>query len=182
MHFFIDDYRFERTFVDADRYFEVLKYFDGIITQDFSMYADMPLPLQIYNTWRNRTMGYYYQSRGLKIIPTVGWALEDSFDWCFDGLPQDSTLAVSTNGCFFPEGIECYRNGMVEMCRRLNPKQIICVGREIPVPEIDVPILYYDSYGQQMTRRLRGGQEWVQGQALGRKENMMITPELRALH
>lgn len=156
VHFFIDDYRFERSFNDPERYMDMLKYFDGIITQDFSVYADMPLPLQIYNVWRNRAMAYHYQKLGFNIIPSVGWAFEDSYDWCFDGLPQNSTLAVSTNGCFFQEGKECYRNGMIEMCRRLNPKQIICIGREIPVPEISVPILYYESFGQQMSKRLKG--------------------------
>lgn len=155
VHFFVDDSYFERVWNQPERYFQILQYFDGIITPDFSSYLDMPKPCQIWNRYRNRALAYYYQSKGLKIIPTVGWSDEESYSWCFDGLPEHSTLAVSTNGCFFPEGKQFYTAGMVEMERRLKPNRIIVVGRPIDVP-IRTKLVYYDSFGQEMTKRLRG--------------------------
>ena len=154
-HFFIDDDKFERIWNAPDKYLQILQYFDGVITPDFSSYLDMPKACQIWNRYRNRVMAYYYQSHGLNIIPTVGWSDEDSFHWCFDGLPENSTLAVSTNGCFFPDAKQFYINGMIEMERRLKPNRIICVGRKIEVP-INTEIIYFNSFGQDMTKRLRG--------------------------
>ena len=155
VHFFIDDDKFERVWNAPDRYFQILQYFDGVVTPDFSSYLDMPMACQIWNRYRNRVMAYYYQSRGLNIIPTVGWSDTESYDWCFDGLPQHSTLAVSTNGCFSEHQKQFYINGMIEMEQRLMPNRIICIGRKIDVP-INTQIIYYDSFGQTMTKRLRG--------------------------
>lgn len=160
VHFFINDDKFERAWSQPDRYFKILQLFEGVITPDFSCYSDMPLAMQIYNTYRNRTLAYWYQQQGLRIIPTVGWCKEDSYSWCFDGLPERSTLAVSTNGCFSAEGKKCYAAGMIEMERRLKPRQVICIGRPIDVP-IESDIIYYESFGQTMSKRLSASQELV---------------------
>ena len=40
------------------------------------------------------------------------------------------------------------------MCRRLNPFNVLVVGKEIEV-NADVPIVYMDSYGQEMSKRLK---------------------------
>lgn len=155
VHFFIDDVKFERIWNAPEKYLGILQYFDGIITPDYSSYLDMPMACQIWNRYRNRVMAYYYQSRGLRIIPTVGWSDEASYEWCFDGLPEHSTLAVSTNGCFSDTGKQFYTAGMIEMERRLRPNLVICIGRPIEVP-ISTEIIYFDSFGQAMTKRLRG--------------------------
>ena len=81
------------------KYLEVVKKFKGIIAPDFSLYRDLPTPLNIYNCWRNKVLMAYYQSQGIDVIPNVSWSDETSFSWCFDGLPINSVLAVSTNGC-----------------------------------------------------------------------------------
>lgn len=75
--------------------------------------------------------------------------------FCFEGLPEESTLAISTNGCFTDQGKECYRQGFKEMCSRLHPAEILVVGRPIDV-DTDVKITYRESFGQQLTRKLRG--------------------------
>ena len=154
-HFFIDDMAFERLWNNCDKYIDVLKNFKYVCSPDFSMYSDMPKAMQIWQIYRNRALAFYLSTYGINVIPTVSWGFKDSFDWCFDGLPQNSTLAVSTNGCFSKIGKECYKLGFYEMCKRLNPYNIMVIGKEIKV-DIDIPIIYLDSYGQQMTERLKG--------------------------
>ncbi len=132
--------------------------FKYVISTDFSAYSDMPLALQIYNRYRNRAMAYYMWLNGLNVIPCCGWGLPDTWDYCFDGLPMHSTLAVSTNGCFSSDGKECYRAGFKEMCRRLEPDRVVVVGRPIDV-DVDVEIVYLQSYGQDMERRANGRAE-----------------------
>lgn len=153
-HFFIDDMHFERVWNNPEKYLDILANFKYVCAPDFSMYSDMPLVLQIYQVYRSRALAWYLYLHGIDIIPTVAWAFEDSYDFCFDGLPEQSTLAVSTNGCFLKEGTECYQNGFSEMCHRLRPKKILIVGREIPV-ETDAEIVYMESFGQTMGRRLK---------------------------
>lgn len=44
-------------------------------------------------------MAYYLQSKGFDVVPVATWCEVDDFDWCFDGLPEESSIAISTNGC-----------------------------------------------------------------------------------
>ena len=152
-HCFIDDNRFSNLWNEPIKHIEYLQNFRYFIPPDFSFYSDMPLVLQIYQVYRTRAMHYYLSCFGINCIPVVGWSDESSFGFCFDGLPEHSTLAVSTNGCFSKNGKECYRRGFSEMCRRLKPRNVIVVGRQIEVAE-DVEIQYLDSFGQEMTKRI----------------------------
>lgn len=152
-HFFIDDMAFERVWNNCDKYIDILRNFKYVCTPDFSFYSDMPKSMQIWQTYRNRALGHYLTENNISVIPTVGWGFEDSFEWCFDGLPQNSTLAVSTNGCFSKIGKECYKRGFEEMCKQLNPCNVLVVGKEIEVCA-DIPIIYMESFGQEMSKRL----------------------------
>ena len=52
VHFFEDDYKFERIWTSPDRYGSMLTKFSYILGPDFSQYIDFPLALQIYNHYR----------------------------------------------------------------------------------------------------------------------------------
>lgn len=86
VHFYLDDYQFERVWTSPDKYIELLSNFDCVFTPDFSLYIDMPIAMQIWNTYRSRLIGQMMQDNGLTVIPTVSWAGKDSYDFCFDGL------------------------------------------------------------------------------------------------
>ena len=47
-HFFLDDYRFERCWKNADSQLAVLKQYDGVLSPDFAMYTNYPEALQIW--------------------------------------------------------------------------------------------------------------------------------------
>lgn len=133
VHFFIDDYQFERLWQNPTQYIKLLSKAKGVITTDFSMYQDMPKAIQIYNCYRNRALARYLQSNGVNIIPAVGWSDEDSFNWCFEGIEKGSAVAISTNGCMQnKEALKAFISGFNYMLKELDPCQIILVGR---VPE-----------------------------------------------
>ena len=54
VHFFEDDYKFERVWTGPDRYGEMLSKFAFIIGPDFSVYSDFPFPVRLYNYYRNK--------------------------------------------------------------------------------------------------------------------------------
>lgn len=153
VHCFLDDCKFETLWREPMKSIETLFHFRYVIPPDFSFYSDMPLALQIYQVYRMRAIHNFITESGISCIPVAGWAGEESFEFCFDGLPENSTVAVSTNGCFSKEGMECYRRGFSEMCRRLHPARVIVVGKPISVNE-DVEMQYLDSFGQQMVKRM----------------------------
>lgn len=146
VHFFLDDYQFERIWQRPEFYIEKLIDFDCALTPDFSLYLDMPIAMQVWNIYRSRLIGQIMQDYGITVIPTVSWSTKDSFDFCFDGLPQNATLAVSTIGVKQDkEQFEIWIDGMNEMIKRLSPAKIIVYGGKVDYDYKDIEVVYFDN-------------------------------------
>lgn len=132
IHFFIDDYQFTRVWTKIDRYLSVFMRFKCILTPDFSIYADMPKALQVYNHYRKHWIGAYLQRYGIPVIPTISWSDEKSFEWCFIGEPSGACVAVSSVGCLNDvASLRRFTQGFNEMKRQLEPEKILFWG-DIP--------------------------------------------------
>lgn len=146
IHFFIDDYQFERVWNYPEKYIEVLSEYECILTPDFSLYTDMPMPMKIWNTYRSRQIGNYYQSQGIRVIPTVSWAEPDTYQFCFDGLPKHSIIAVSSVGVMRDkDALHIFADGLKEAIRVLKPKTILMYGSKVQGIDIgdDIEVHYY---------------------------------------
>ena len=130
IQFFTYDYRFDYVYSHPELAVEKLKQYYCLLSPDYSIYIDMPLSLQIKNTFKNRWCGAYFQSLGLRCIPTVEWGDERSFDFCFDGIEKGSIVAVSTYGKTKIE--EEFMKGYNEMLQRIEPSAIICYEKPFP--------------------------------------------------
>lgn len=129
VHFFIDDYQFERVWRCPEQYINLLSEYHSLMTPDFSLYMDYPKAVQIYNHYRKQWLGAFWQTCGLKVIPTVSWSDRGSFEWCFDGTPKNSTVAVSSIGTQKDRAAkQAFFAGWTEMLRRLEPKTIVFYG------------------------------------------------------
>lgn len=129
LHFFLDDYQFYRVWNELKGNGEIIKEFAGALSPDFSLYSDYPISLQIYNTYRNRYCGAYWQSLGVKVIPTIGWSDERSFDFCFEGVEKGGIVAVGTVGVMNDEKAKkMFLQGYNEMMKRLEPKKVLIYG------------------------------------------------------
>jgi len=126
IHFYIYDYFFERVWNAPSRYLPLFKKFEGVITPDYSLYRNMPLAMQIWNTYRNRAIGYWLQKNDIKIVVHVSWSDERTYNFAFEGLPKGGTYAISTNG-----GIQnkidrnYFIKGLEKMVETLSPETII---------------------------------------------------------
>lgn len=133
IHFFIDDYQFMRLWKNPDTYLPMLSQFQAVCTPDFSTYTDFPKAIQVYNHYRKHWLGAYWQEHGIKVIPTISWSDEASFEWCFDGEPVGGMVAVSSVGTQGNKrSAQLFEAGYKEMKRRLRPSQIVLYGS---VPE-----------------------------------------------
>lgn len=129
VHFFTEDYRFEQVWTSPDRFPGYATATQWCTTPDFSLYTDHPPAVHLWNLFRSRWLGAYWQRAGLQVVPTVSWAGDDSHAYCFSGLPTESVLAVSTVGVLKrAEAVRLWKAGFIEMLVRLRPIQIICYG------------------------------------------------------
>lgn len=129
-HFFIDDYRFERLWNRPETYIEVLRRYRGVLSPDFSTYADMPYPMQAWNCYRSRALASFWQREGIDVIPTLQWSDERSLDeFAFNGLPEGGTVAVSTVGVARNrEAAARFREGLETAVQVLTPKTLLLYG------------------------------------------------------
>lgn len=136
VHFFTDDYWFERVWRHPKAYVRMLMPFRCVFAPDFSLYSDMPLAQQVHNVYRSRLMGAWWQSQGMNVVPTLQWSTPKSFSFAFDGLPRGSVVAASTLGVLNdPVATALWRIGMREALKRLAPELVLLYG--MPAPGFD---------------------------------------------
>lgn len=146
VHFYIDDYQFERIWNAPHQYIEPLSKFECVLTPDFSLYTEMPVAMQMWNIYRSRLVGQIMQDAGLTVIPTLSWCRAVSFEFCFDGIQPGGTVSVSTIGVKQnKEATQLWWAGMDEAMKRLNPSHVVVYGGDIGY-EFDCPATYIDNH------------------------------------
>ena len=131
VHFFIHDYQFERIWQRPIRYAEVLKKFEFCLTPTFSLYGDMPKALKIYNVYRNRWCGRFWQDFGIRAIPALVWTYQEDLDYCLLGIPKHSTIAISTMGWGRWDGYKELYRAWDRIIDTLEPETILLYGKDL---------------------------------------------------
>lgn len=151
IHFFTQDWHYESVYEKPEEALQKLEQYYALLTPDFSLYADMPMALQIYSTFKSRWCGAFWQRHGLRVVPTISWSTPDSFAFCFDGVEKGSVVAVST---YCAEGYKReFMSGYDAMFEKLKPSAVICYGQ--PFPEMRGTIAAIDPYDtKQLIKKL----------------------------
>ena len=101
-------------------------------TLDISMHQEMQRAQIINATFENRWSGVWSQAHGYeKIIVTVGWVKPDTYDICFAGIVDGTTLLISTLGVCNNESRYDFLSGYNEMLKRFPKSKIICIGNKL---------------------------------------------------
>lgn len=149
--FFMHDKTFSQIITHCDNYLDDLRRYACILTPDCSLYRDMPLCLQITNTYFNRAVGHHLQENNFLTYPTIRWGDERSFEFCFAGVPKNYIVAISTHGCIRSNENKYYfRLGLEKMLTILRP-QIVLVHGAMPNKVFDglldrAKFVHYDSF------------------------------------
>ncbi|MBQ4353589.1 MAG: DUF4417 domain-containing protein [Clostridia bacterium] len=89
----------------------------------------MPLVMQAWNTFRGRALAHWLCENGVEVIPNVRFGDTRTWDFCFDGIEKNKTVAVGTHGCIKKrEDKLFFMVGLAEMVRCLKPETIIVYG------------------------------------------------------
>lgn len=100
----------------------------AILTPDFSISPEMKEAEVIYNTYKNRWMGCFYQQFGIDVVPTVSWAEKWTYRICSLGIKNGNPIAVSTIGI---KDKSMFLNGYNYFLKKIKPKYILCFGKMI---------------------------------------------------
>lgn len=125
LHFYVHDKRFQNFLSRRLHYREVLAHLGGFVGIDNSMYRDLPLAEQIHSCYLNRAIDYYLHSLGKPVVANVSWGDWRSYEFCFDGIATNATVAVSTYGCCRSRVDRShFEDGFVVMLERLSPHSV----------------------------------------------------------
>jgi len=84
---------------------------------------------------------------GLNVIPTITWANEKSFEFCFNGVAKGSIVAVSDVGILNNEERYYFDLGYHRMIEVLKPKEILFMSGKKNRHLYDHPdVLFLDSF------------------------------------
>ena len=91
--YFTEDYRFESLWNSKTKQaMRLLKEgWDGVCLPDYSIYSDAPLALQLWNTFRQRWIGRFWQELGIPVIPIISGITKDGShkEWFLKTLPTE---------------------------------------------------------------------------------------------
>jgi hypothetical protein len=185
--FYLADDRLETLWRSKERFATEFK-LHGIVAAvepDFSLWSDQPVEEQLHNVRRTRIVSRQFQEHGLAIVPNLNWADEQSFPFCFAGIPQHAPVCMTE--CRTPGSNDADRRafltGLTEGVKQLQPQHVIIYGgtshtfwlqdRLPPGPTYHLIDAWTDSRGRvrkAQERKLRdrnqpnlftGGAEWV---------------------
>ena len=135
VHFFVDDYQFERLWRNPEKYVEKLRRYACVATPDFSPYADMPLICQMYNHYRKHWIGAYMQANGVRVIPTIRASQDErSLDWYLDGEPAGGIVLISDMWTKTKAAAESFLKEYNTMMAALKPSKVFVYGKQMELP------------------------------------------------
>lgn len=132
VHFYVDDYQFERVWRRPEEYLEKLAKWDAVLTPDFSLYREMPMAMKIWNVYRSRLIGQMMQDMGMKVIPTLTWSEEETLDFAFDGIEPGGVVSISTIGVKQEDGaFAIWKAGTDAAMKELHPSCVVVYGGDV---------------------------------------------------
>lgn len=129
VHFYIQDSFFNCVWNSPTRYEKMFKRFWGVISTDYSVYADMVMPEVLWNSFRNKLLTAWFQGNGITVIPNISWGRPWSYDFCFDGFPKHSVIAINSTGIgnnAFSKSL--WSRGYEKAIEALEPAKILRYG------------------------------------------------------
>jgi len=156
--FYVEDENFNVVWQEAVATVEKLYRLNwgGIIAPDFSLWADDPLVVQLWNVYRARWVSRFWQEAGIKVIPNMGWSDKRSYDFCFDGIPKKCPVICCQCRSLGrakeekKQGQKSWLRGFIEGCKTLEPANILIYGGiehrawiEKGLPKKGLPKIYW---------------------------------------
>ncbi len=130
--FYLDDFLFDGIngiWFAYNKAYEIIKHFAGIITPDFSTFADFPLPLKWWNTYRMRAFGFWCSTMDINAINNVRWS-KDTLNICFKGIPKNSIVAIGAvaSRLKYLKNRADFEEYLIRMIEELEPHTILIYG------------------------------------------------------
>lgn len=94
LHCFVDDWRIEAIWRHRFKMVDKVILSGFAVLPDFTVETDTPLIHAVYQVWRSRVIGRYWQDHGVNVIPALQWSRPSINPHLFADLDQCDIVAV----------------------------------------------------------------------------------------
>ena len=152
IHCFLYDYKIDSTWHSPSLVISCLREYNCVIAPDFTLFIDMPRAINVWNVYRNRWVSSFWQKEKINLVPSASWGNVNSFDYCFDGLPDNSIIAIGHTAIGKDKDArKLYRLGVETLIERKHPSKLIVYGAPLDfMPEVEV--IYYEGIIQKLRK------------------------------
>jgi hypothetical protein len=130
--FFLSDDRLEPLWSRPERYSTEfrLQGVGAVVEPDFSLWTDDSLEEQLFNVKRKKIVSRQWQEAGLLVAPCLNWASEESFAFCFSGVPSHCSVAFveCRTASSSAEDKKAFLRGLHEAVRQISPQTLVIYG------------------------------------------------------
>ncbi len=158
VHFFLHDCAFrDAVWCNLELTTYYLSKFDVLLTPDLSLWKDLPTGYyNQQNIFRTRFIGAYWQKCGFSVIATASWGGLDSFEYCFEGLPMNSVIAVSGMGNRkSPSAFNLWCYGLKRLEAAKHPTLILVYGQPVEIPGLNTPVQFIPDFISTRLRKIK---------------------------
>lgn len=148
VHCYVEDSYLEPVWKDARRYVDNLRYYPYMVMPDLTVTAFMPPAMQVWNRFRNMALARYFHDLGIPVVPSLGVLSDKDSDFMLYGMPEDSTVSVSTKGRLRQkEEHQLFMRGLYHVLDVLKPRNLLMFG-SIPSDWTEpLPTSYFETEG-----------------------------------
>ncbi len=158
VHFFLYDYEISSVWNKLERVTHSLYKYDYLFAPDFSLFVDDDRYHQLnkQDVYRSRFIAAYWQLCGYQVIPTASWGDVNSFKYCFEGLPENSVIAVCGIGHDQDNAHKTlWRVAVNRLIEMKKPTTLIVYGgKEEEYLQLPVKVKYIPDFINQHLRKL----------------------------
>lgn len=126
--FFIDDCNFEVVWSRYQMTGERVKKAAAVCTPDFSVYFDTPLPVSLYQIYRSRWLGAYWQSIGARVLINLQVGATGNFFDSIETLPKNDYYCLGTPSLRYDKSWHDLLEDLEKAIDILKPKGLIAYG------------------------------------------------------
>lgn len=156
VHFFLNDYEIKSVWNHLERTTHDLFKFDVLFAPDFSVFVndDMFIHTNKTGIYRSRFIAAYWQRCGYNVIPVASWGDVNSLKYCFEGLPEDSVIAVGGIGHMHCSAAKrLWHYAIDQLVETKHPSTLIVYGGD-DTPSLKIPVVHFEDFITQKLRKL----------------------------
>jgi hypothetical protein len=130
IHFYRADSKISKVVTSPELFVNRFSSFGVVLTPDATLGTGMARWQRANSTFASRAAGAVWESRGIKVIPSLRWVGQEDLELVATGIRRKSVIAVSSYGMYRDHTLRFeFDFGLDYLLERLEPEALVFYGK-----------------------------------------------------